>query len=175
MIISRLQIRQKFSSITFHSRSIGCGDYVKAPAVLFNSNRHHLQTNFFSKTSSINDKDESQENKSEHLKLASLHASSEWRKNQLSKVTQKFDEHQNDGSDENLRKDDVDKEEKTIINSDDDLQPMWRAMESRVLNKRTMTIEEAKRKQKPVGRRGLRRTDEEAWLEAGLYDNGDKK
>ena len=111
------------------------------------------------------------------MKVASLNASSEWRKNQLSEVTQKFDEHhQHDGSEDNVRNDDDDDEEKiVIINSDDELQPMWRSMESRVLNKRTMTIEEAKRKKKPVGRTGIRRTDEEAWLEAGLYDTENKK
>ena len=179
MIISKILIRQKLVSTTFHSRLNGYGVCAIAPTLLlFNSNRHDLQTSFYSKTSFINGKDKSQENKkSEHMKVASLNASSEWRKNQLSEVTQKFDEHhQHDGSEDNVRNDDDDDEEKiVIINSDDELQPMWRSMESRVLNKRTMTIEEAKRKKKPVGRTGIRRTDEEAWLEAGLYDTENKK
>jgi hypothetical protein len=54
------------------------------------------------------------------------------------------------------------------ISSDDDLQGEWRAMESRVTNRRSLTVEEGRRKGK-LGRINVKRTDEEIWLEAGVY------
>ena len=53
------------------------------------------------------------------------------------------------------------------ISTEDELQPMWKDMESRVTRRRSVTLDEAKGK---VGRKNVKRTDEEAWLQAGLYD-----
>uniref|UniRef100_A0A7S2LLP5 Uncharacterized protein n=1 Tax=Leptocylindrus danicus TaxID=163516 RepID=A0A7S2LLP5_9STRA len=63
------------------------------------------------------------------------------------------------------------------VRSDEELQDMWRQMESRVTKRRRpMTVQEAALKGKAVGRRNVRPTDEEVWLDAGLYskDEDDK-
>eukprot|EP00591_Stephanopyxis_turris_P008114 CAMPEP_0195527064 /NCGR_PEP_ID=MMETSP0794_2-20130614/28509_1 /TAXON_ID=515487 /ORGANISM="Stephanopyxis turris, Strain CCMP 815" /LENGTH=165 /DNA_ID=CAMNT_0040657889 /DNA_START=121 /DNA_END=621 /DNA_ORIENTATION=+ len=82
----------------------------------------------------------------------SLQASS-WRKDQLSDLVNKFRS--------------GDKDEPNEINSDDELQQMWKDMESRVTKRRTLTLEERGGKS---GRKNIKRTEEEAWLAAGAYD-----
>ena len=72
----------------------------------------------------------------------------EWRKVQLDRMRKNFSE--------------------PSIESDDDLQPMWKEMESRVLRRRSLTIEKAGGQ---VGRTNVRATDEESWLKAGMYDH----
>jgi hypothetical protein len=52
------------------------------------------------------------------------------------------------------------------------LQPMWKDMERRVTRRKPVTIRQAGPK---VGRRNVRPTDEEAWLQAGLYNNDNEK
>ena len=79
---------------------------------------------------------------------------SNWRKQQLDKLEKKFDQDEADDEPQNIR-------------TEDELQPMWKDMESRVTRRRSLTLTEAQGK---VGRRNVRRTDEEAWLQAGLYD-----
>lgn len=73
----------------------------------------------------------------------------EWRKQQLDKLEQKF-------------------QQPLQITNDEDLQPMWKEMESRVTRRRTRTKEQADGK---LGRKNIKKTDEEAWLQAGLYDD----
>ena len=90
--------------------------------------------------------------------LDSLNSSSNWRKGQLNTITDKFKA----GTDP--------KPEPMKITSDDDVQQTWKDMESRVVRRRTMDLSEAKAKGKKVGRRNVRKTDEEVWLDAGLYD-----
>eukprot|EP00977_Amphora_coffeiformis_P007824 scaffold1719_cov186-Amphora_coffeaeformis.AAC.2 len=77
----------------------------------------------------------------------------EWRQRQLEKLEQKFN---NTPPTE-------------IVESDDDLQSMWRSMEGRVTNRRPRTAEETGGK---TGRVNIKQTDEEYWLREGLYDNG---
>lgn len=77
----------------------------------------------------------------------------EWRKTQLDRLRNKF-------------------EDTPVIESDEELQPMWKEMESRVVKRRSRTIEEAGGK---VGRSNIRKTDEEAWLLAGMYDQDDEE
>ena len=48
---------------------------------------------------------------------------------------------------------------------------MWKEMESRVTRRRSMTKNE--RDPEKQGRRNIRPTDEEQWLNAGMYDNND--
>mmetsp|Transcript_15842 Transcript_15842/g.20108 ORF Transcript_15842/g.20108 Transcript_15842/m.20108 type:complete len:190 (+) Transcript_15842:124-693(+) len=104
-----------------------------------------------------------------------LEASSNWRRGQLSKLSDKFDS-RNHGSVEEIERDTssasnkVDMSEPLRISSDEDVQQMWKEMENRVTRRRTMTVPEAIISGKGVGRKNLRKTDEEAWLEAGLYD-----
>lgn len=125
-----------------------------------------------------------------------LNASSNWRKGQLSKISDKFKtqeeiEGDNDDDDDsasqqqrtNLEGDvmgtkiakgtfAVDETRQPLeINNDEDVQQMWKDMESRVTRRKSMTLAEAKFNGKSVGRKNLRKTDEEAWLEAGLYQD----
>lgn len=77
--------------------------------------------------------------------------STDWRKSQLDKLEQKF---------------------APTIESDDQVQPMWKDMESRVTKRRPMTVEERKG---ISGRRNVRKTDEDSWLEAGLYEDNENE
>lgn len=100
------------------------------------------------------------------LGLDSLDASSKWRKGQLSKIEDRF---KNDSSIKKI--DDWPVYEPLDIDNDEDVQPMWKDMESRVTRRKSMTISEASSRGKKVGRSNVRKTDEEAWLSAGLYDD----
>ena len=73
---------------------------------------------------------------------------SEWRKQQLDKLERKFSSPE--------------------ITNDEDLQPLWQDMERRVARRRP-------RENGPKGRKNVRKTDEEQWLAAGLYDDEPKK
>jgi len=93
---------------------------------------------------------------------------SSWRKDELHAIQEKFGVkgvNGNDGIE--------------VVKSNEELQSHWKDMESRVTKRRRpLTVAEAAEKGKPIGRRNVRQTDEEAWLEAGLYsrsDNSDKK
>ena len=50
-----------------------------------------------------------------------------------------------------------------VVNNDEDLQGMWKGMESRVTKRLSLTLEQAEKKGK-VGRKNVRKTDEEMWL-----------
>ena len=91
---------------------------------------------------------------------SSLAASMAWRRSQIDKLEEKFatDDKDRDGTDDSVK-----------IESDEELQPMWRDMESRVTKRRSLTAAQRKGK---VGRRNIRKSDEDMWLESGLYDNG---
>mmetsp|Transcript_17484 Transcript_17484/g.24303 ORF Transcript_17484/g.24303 Transcript_17484/m.24303 type:complete len:138 (-) Transcript_17484:59-472(-) len=72
----------------------------------------------------------------------------EWRKVQLGKIAKKF-------------------QDPLQIDNYEDVQPMWKEMESRVTKRRTLTLAQRGGKS---GRMNIRKTEEEAWLQAGLYD-----
>lgn len=87
------------------------------------------------------------------LRASSTNAESndvEWRKVQLDRLRKSFE--QRDGP---------------VIEKDDDLQPMWKDMESRVVRRKSLTIDQAGRR---IGRKNIRPTDEESWLNAGMYN-----
>jgi hypothetical protein len=69
----------------------------------------------------------------------------DWRKKQLDRLENRF---QN-------------------VESDEDLQPMWKSMESRVKSRRPRTLEE---RGGLSGRSNVKRTDEDCWLQGGLYE-----
>jgi len=106
----------------------------------------------------INGSDEEIGEGSSSSVLDGLEANSRWRKGQLGKI-----ETQVKGQDQ------MELPEPLEINSDDEVQQMWKDMESRVTRRRTLTIADAKMMGKKVGRSNIRKTDEEAWLMAGLY------
>mmetsp|Transcript_4968 Transcript_4968/g.6744 ORF Transcript_4968/g.6744 Transcript_4968/m.6744 type:complete len:146 (-) Transcript_4968:1291-1728(-) len=95
---------------------------------------------------------------------------SSWRKDELHAIQEKFGTNGTNGpnGDGGIE----------VVKSDEELQSHWKDMESRVTRRRRpLTVAEAAEKGKPIGRRNVRQTDEEAWLEAGLYsrnDNSDK-
>jgi hypothetical protein len=82
-----------------------------------------------------------------------------WRKRQLQKLEERFEfqawpeyEVQN-------------------IKSDDELQPTWKGMESRVTKRMApLTKEELRTRGKSAGRSNVKKTEEEEWLKAGAYD-----
>lgn len=90
----------------------------------------------------------------------SLEATAQYKKGQLDKITQKFQS--------------IDDTEPLTIGSDEELQPMWKDMESRVL-KRRLPPKISDANGVVSGRRNVRKTDEEAWLAAGLYDTDETK
>ncbi|CAB9498295.1 expressed unknown protein [Seminavis robusta] len=91
----------------------------------------------------------------------------EWRKQQLDALENKFQ--QGDEDEASIA---------NLIQDDEDLQPMWKAMESRVKNRRSLTVAQASGK---TGRANIRKTDEDVWLQEGLYgdeeegDNSQRK
>lgn len=76
-----------------------------------------------------------------------------WRKDRLSKLEQKFTGRQ----DSDFR-----------IESEEELQSHWKEMESRVTRRRPLSATNNSRK---IGRQNIRRTDEDEWLDSGLYEN----
>ena len=80
---------------------------------------------------------------------------SEWRKQQLDKIENKFNGKQL---------------EALSIESEEDLQPMWKEMEGRVTKRRSRTLADTGGK---TGRRNIKKTEEDVWLEEGLYSSGD--
>mmetsp|Transcript_18113 Transcript_18113/g.25525 ORF Transcript_18113/g.25525 Transcript_18113/m.25525 type:complete len:137 (+) Transcript_18113:120-530(+) len=94
----------------------------------------------------------SKESKNEDKERESSSSSNqEWRKVQLDKIEKKF-------------------QDPLQIDNYEDVQPMWKEMESRVVKRRTLTVAQRGGKS---GRINVRKTDEEEWLQAGLYDTKD--
>jgi hypothetical protein len=95
--------------------------------------------------------------------LDGLAATSKWKKDQYTNISSKF-------GPVPISPTDTSSISPLQIDKYEDIQPMWREMESRVTRRRTVTIAEAASKGKGIGRKNVRKTDEEAWLQAGLYD-----
>ena len=55
----------------------------------------------------------------------------------------------------------------TEVTNDEDLQPMWRGMESRVTKRKPRTLRDTGGR---TGRINIRKTDEDIWLQEGLYE-----
>jgi hypothetical protein len=88
----------------------------------------------------------------------------EWRKFELDRLESRV----------TMEKENKDETTTTIDDNDEmNIQPMWKDMERRVTRRKPMTITEAKEKGKSIGRTNVRRTDEDTWLQAGLYDGKD--
>lgn len=65
-------------------------------------------------------------------------------------------------------------EVKAELDEDDVVQPMWRAMERRVLQRKSLTAEQRGSSAK-IGRKNIKLTDEDTWLQAGLYNADSSK
>jgi hypothetical protein len=84
----------------------------------------------------------------------------EWRKTRLDQIERKFTEVKSRVTDS----------VRTFIESDDELQSEWKSMESRVTKRRSLTKDESGGE---TGRSNVRQTEEEVWLESGLYNTDD--
>ncbi|GMI00182.1 hypothetical protein TrVE_jg8504 [Triparma verrucosa] len=80
-----------------------------------------------------------------------------WIKQQQRKILEKFAKGEGEGDE---------KEEE----EDFEVQDEWLAMERRTKNRRLVRLDEAGEK---LGRQNVKKTDEEYWLQAGVYDEGD--
>lgn len=83
-----------------------------------------------------------------------------WRRQQLDKLEQKH-----------VVKGDDSPPPSTNVSTDAELQQHWKSMEGRVTSRRLTPLSKAGEK---VGRRNVRKTDEDVWLENGLYEKGEK-
>ena len=122
-----------------------------APPRLFVGRR-----NFASVNGAVNGSSGDDEGPSSDPAESSLAASMQWRRTQIDKLESKFDDKNDGGGDA------------PDISSDEELQPMWRDMESRVTRRRSLTA--AERGPGKVGRRNIRKSDEDVWLASGLYN-----
>ena len=88
-----------------------------------------------------------------------------WRKSQLNQLSEKF------ASSPSPQSWPTDNIPPLNIGTYEEVQPMWKAMESRVTKRPPpMTLKEAKAKNKVTGRKNIKKTEEEYWFEEGVYD-----
>mmetsp|Transcript_28253 Transcript_28253/g.81716 ORF Transcript_28253/g.81716 Transcript_28253/m.81716 type:complete len:187 (-) Transcript_28253:46-606(-) len=134
---------------------------------------------FASANGAVNGVSGDDEGQSSDPAASSLAASMQWRRKQIDTLESKFTPAAGEGDDingtEGDEKNGSDDDTPDII-SDKELQPMWRDMESRVTRRRSLTA--AERGPEKVGRRNIRKSDEDVWLASGLYNesnNDDEK
>ena len=111
-----------------------------------------------------------------HDIITSTAATTEWKRNHYRKIGDKFqpnikDDSNTSNSSETTTSSDHRYPEPMKIDNYEDVQPMWKEMESRVTRRRSLTIEQ---RDGVSGRRNVRKSDEDVWLEAGVYDGGGK-
>lgn len=96
--------------------------------------------------------------------IESASANTQWKRNQYRKLEDKFN-----NNNENESKHTSSKQQLEPLNIDnyDDVQPMWKEMESRVTRRRSLTLEQ---RGGVSGRRNVRKSEEDYWGEAGVYD-----
>ena len=90
----------------------------------------------------------------------------EWRKHQLDKLERKFDGNDPAQNAPKMSGSAVG----VVIDHEEDLQPMWQQMERRVKHRTPRTLEE---RGGHSGRQNIKKTDEDLWLQAGLYHHND--
>jgi hypothetical protein len=101
-------------------------------------------------TTSSSDDDNEDSFSSSSPSLSSSPKKTHWRKQQLNKIENKFNK----------------TEETLTIENEEDLQPMWKEMEGRVTKRKSRTLKDTKGKS---GRMNIKKTEEEAWLQEGVY------
>ena len=110
--------------------------------------------------------------------LKSTAATTQWKRKHYQTIEDKFQSNKDttinttNTPNSNESADDInqskDKDEPLSIESYEDVQPMWKEMESRVTKRRSLTLDERKG---ISGRRNIRKSDEDVWLSAGVYDD----
>lgn len=99
----------------------------------------------------------------------------QWKRDHYRKIEDKFQHQTKDDSGGKGERSDASetssseqKPEPLRIDKYEDVQPMWKEMESRVTRRRSLTLQQ---RGGVSGRRNVRRSDEDVWLEAGVYDS----
>lgn len=114
--------------------------------------RRRCLTSFVAQRPTVVDAWSSSSSSSSQRTVSSSSSGYEWRQRQLEKLKRKFDE----------------TSPSQTVEREDDLQQMWREMEGRVTRRRPRTVEEMGGK---TGRTNIKSTEEEYWLQEGLYDD----
>ncbi|KAL7467334.1 hypothetical protein ACHAXS_009473 [Conticribra weissflogii] len=95
--------------------------------------------------------------------IDSAAATTKWKRSQYRKIEEKFvngEAEQNGFAPNNSLP-------PLTIENYDDVQPMWKEMERRVIRRRSLTLAE---RGGVSGRRNIRKSDEDVWMAAGVYD-----
>lgn len=97
--------------------------------------------------------------------IDSASANTQWKRNQYRKLEDKF----NNNNESESKHTSSTKQQLEPLNIDnyDDVQPMWKEMESRVTRRRSLTLEQ---RGGVSGRRNVRKSEEDYWEKAGVYD-----
>jgi hypothetical protein len=105
-----------------------------------------------------------------------------WKRNHFRKIEDKFQKPESDACNAKTKNTSTkqpnwpawptDGDVPLAIDKYEDVQPMWRGMESRVTKRKSLTLTQ---RGGVSGRRNVRRSDEDMWLEAGVYDDDDDK
>lgn len=165
----RAVINRQFTSVSTLQIHSWCCPPQATETKRFHIGRTELRRHISSNTNGSND----DLTGNPHDIITSTAATTEWKRNHYRKIGDKFQPNIKDNSD-------IDSSETTSsdrypepmkIDSYEDVQPMWKEMESRVTRRRSLTIEQ---RDGVSGRRNVRRSDEDVWLEAGVYDGGSK-
>lgn len=114
--------------------------------------------------------------------IESASATTQWKRNHYRKIEDKFHppapikENENDAAEENCANAKSSSTQQTsdplTIDEYEDVQPMWKNMESRVTKRRSLTLDQ---RGGVSGRRNVRKSEEDMWLEAGVYDSDKSK
>lgn len=102
--------------------------------------------------------------------VESANATTEWKRSHYRKIHDKFQQPQvqhDDGCDNSTKENQQQPEPPLIIDNYEDVQPMWKGMESRVTKRAALTLEQ---RGGVSGRRNVRKSEEDMWLESGMYD-----
>jgi len=111
--------------------------------------------------------------------IDSAAATMQWKRNQHRKIEEKFrqppkkeDENDVAEKDANIENSSTQRPEPLAIDNYDEVQPMWIAMEGRVTKRQSLTLDQ---RGGVSGRRNVRKSEEDMWLEAGVYDSDKSK
>ena len=109
--------------------------------------------------------------------IESAKATTQWKRSHYRKIVDKFHQPQPTSPTTN----NIDKSsseipnthqlEPLIIDNYENVQPMWKGMESRVTKRIALTVDQ---RGGVSGRRNVRKSDEDMWLESGMYDKSEK-
>ena len=101
--------------------------------------------------------------------IDSAAATTQWKRNQYRKIEDKFNNNEcNQPSSTDTQH--LEPLEPLNIDSYEDVQPMWKQMESRVTKRRSLTLQQLKQRGGISGRQNIRKSEEDFWEKAGVYD-----